>query len=180
MQLYVIKTFGSYIQNGDRKEPIEWLILETDGKTALLISKYPIDCGLDGVPYNEENTSVTWEECTLRKWLNEDFYNTAFSKEEQSRIITSTVTTAENPEYDTNPGNDTQDKIFLLSIAETEMYFESDGARICANTWWWLRSPGADQNHAALVCDDGSVNYYGYYVNDDYYGCVRPALWIKL
>lgn len=68
--------FGEYEQdNKSDKEPIEWNVLDIQDNKALIISKY----GLDAKKYNEEYQSVTWENCTLRKWLNEDFYNEAFS-----------------------------------------------------------------------------------------------------
>lgn len=106
------------------------------------------------------------------------------------------VSADENPEYSTNPGNITTDKVFLLSIAEVEKYFSSDSARQCkpteyavangayassdnGNCWWWLRSLGPYQNRTASVYDDGSVYYRGYIVYYDG-GCVRPALWINL
>ena len=96
----------------------------------MLISKY----GLDAKPYNEKITGITWESCTLRKWLNNDFLNAAFSAEERAIISKTRVTADENPEYDTSPGNDTNDKIFLLSITEVNKYFSSDEARKCAPT----------------------------------------------
>ena len=99
-------------------------------------------------------------------------------------IPTVTVSAENNPDYSTNPGNATQDQVFLLSITEVNKYFSSDGARQCkrsngGNCWWWLRSPGCYQNCAANVNDNGFVRADGYYVGftDT---AVRPALWIDL
>ena len=159
--------FGAYEQDNNTsngKEDIEWLVLAKNGKKTLVISKYALDCQ----PYNTALTSVTWETCSLRKWLNGTFLNAAFSNEQQNSIVSSTVTADENPdenpEYRTSPGNNTTDKVFLLSIPEVNKYFSSDAARKCAPTdhaiaqgafsfygykadgraagWWWLRSPG--------------------------------------
>ena len=77
-------------------------------------------------PYNEEWTDVTWETCTLRTWLNEDFYTTAFSKKERGYIAETLVKNEDNPEYGTVGGNDTRDKVFLLSIGEATTYFDPD------------------------------------------------------
>ena len=71
--------FGKYEQDGDDSngaEDIEWLVLKTepDQNRILVISRY----SLDVQPYNREFASVTWENCSLRKWLNRDFFNTAF------------------------------------------------------------------------------------------------------
>lgn len=85
--------FGSYWQedtNGDgvadqndEKMPIRWRILSRDGDDAYVIA----DQVLDAKPYNEERTDVTWETCSLRKWLNGEFYNNAFTAEEQGAVI---------------------------------------------------------------------------------------------
>ena len=184
--------FGSYEQDNDTtngKEDIEWLVLAKENGKALLISRYGLDCQ----PYNTEYTSVTWETCTLRTWLNDTFLNDAFSADEQSKIPYSTVTADGNPKFDTDPGNDTTDKIFLLSITEAERYFSSDEARKCQPTkyakgqgvwtndngccWWWLRSPGNYSYSAAIVLHGGSDSSNGNFVH---VVAVRPALWINL
>ena len=186
--------FGAYEQDNNTsngKEDVEWLVLEIkDGKT-LVISQYALDCK----QYNTSFTDVTWETCTLRKWLNNDFINAAFSADEKAMIPTITVSADKNPEYSTNPGNATQDRVFLLSITEANKYFSSDSARQCKPTdyavangawesnsgicWWWLRSPGYSQGRAANVYSGGDGYGDGDWVNDDGYA-VRPALWIDL
>ena len=195
--------FGMYEQDNNEAngwEEITWQVLfAVEGNRALIISEKALDCQ----SYNSSQTNVTWETCSLRKWLNETFINSAFGPsgtEYQKHIQTTTVLADKNPYYSTNAGNATFDKIFLLSITEVEKYFSSDEARKCAPTayakangawtsssytkgdeftcWWWLRSPGENQYRAAYVNGDGAL-YSGCYVNNDY-GCVRPALWISL
>ena len=191
-----IVLFGSYEQDNDTadgKEGIEWIVLDVQEGKALLISRYALDCQ----QYNSTKTDITWEECTLRSWLNETFLNEAFSTEEQEWILTSEVRAEKNPDYSTNPGNDTMDKVFLLSVNEANQYFTSDSARVCRPTayaeaqgrcyvnsddgtsWWWLRSPGREANCAAAVYSDGSVDNYGNGVRS-VVNAVRPALWINL
>ena len=187
--------FGAYEQDNNTsngKEDIKWLVLEVKDGKALVISKYALDCK----QYNTSGTDVTWETSTLRKWLNNDFINKAFSADEKAMIPTVTVSADKNPVYDTNPGNATQDQVFLLSITEANQYFSSDSARQCeptdyavangvyvnsysVNCWWWLRSPGYYQFSAAYVYYDGDVDEYGDLVSDVYFA-VRPALWIDL
>ena len=187
--------FGAYEQDNDAsngKEDIEWLVLDVKDGKALLISKYALDCK----QYNTSRADVTWETCALRKWLNNDFSNTAFSTAEKALISTVTVSTDKNPEYSTNPGNATQDQVFLLSITEANKYFSSDSARQCkptdyavangayanANTdngIWWLRSPGSDQICAAIVSNGGGIAEDGFDAWLDAFA-VRPALWIDL
>ena len=187
--------FGSYEQDNNKsngQEDIEWLVLAKEGTKILVISKETLDCK----PYNTSYTEVTWETCTLRKWLNNDFINAAFSSDERTMIPTVTVSADKNPDYSTNPGNATQDQVFLLSITEVNKYFSSDSARQCeptdfavangvyvnssnGNCWWWLRSPGYYQDNGARVDFFGNVYEYGHYVNKDG-NAVRPALWIDL
>ncbi len=81
----------------------------TDG--LLLVSEFV----LDRQPYNSTETDVTWETCSLRKWLNNDFLNAAFNETEKTLIKTTVVKNLNNSEYGTNGGNDTKDKVFLLS-----------------------------------------------------------------
>lgn len=190
-------TFGHYEQDNNTAngtEPIEWLVLVVDGDKALLISRYALDCQ----PYNETYTRVTWETCTLRTWLNKDFLNAAFTKSEQTGILTTTVTADKNPYFSTKPGQATQDKVFLLSVVEAEKYFTSDFARQCKVTeyavarnayvtnegycWWCLRSPGGNLGDVAFVNTRGSLG--GTFGNvevvhsDD--NAVRPAVWVNL
>lgn len=187
--------FGAYEQDADAsegKKAIEWLVLAKEGNRALVISKY----ALDVQPYNTKKADVTWETCTLRKWLNGEFLNSAFTAEEQAKILDTNVPADKNPIYDTNSGNATTDKVFLLSINEVKKYFSSDSARQCKatdyavancayvysdsdNCFWWLRSPGDIQFSAADVLIAGSVNYRGDSVRSGG-DCVRPTLWINL
>ena len=76
--------FGNYFINDDKnKEPIEWRVLEVSNNKALLVTKDAID----GKPYNTEWEDITWEQCSLRQWLNNEFINQAFSKKEGSIIF---------------------------------------------------------------------------------------------
>ncbi len=192
-------TFGVYPQtsSGTDKTPIEWLVLESDGETALLISRYGLDCQ----PYNTEYVNTTWEMCTLRSWLNNEFYNRAFSEDEKQSILKSDVSADRNPSYSTNPGNATKDNVFLLSIVEANKYFASNEARMCAATdyaiqqgayadsyytvdgrgacWWWLRSLGDSSNYAAYVYGVGSIGNHGNRVNGSS-SAVRPCVRVRL
>lgn len=189
--------FGSYEQDGNTTngtEGIEWIILARTGDNALLLSKY----GLDVKEYHEEWEDITWEQSDIRSWLNGSFMDTAFTGEEQGAILKTAVDNSQaegNSEYDTIGGNNTEDRVFLLSYKEAfEDYFSSDEDRICMPTdyavqngawtnddtgacWWWLRSPGRSRCNATFVYSDGSPGYI--YVNLDN-NCVRPALWINL
>ncbi len=193
-------SFGHYEQDNDTsngREEIEWIVLAKDGNRTLVISKYALDCQ----PYIvEEYEGVTWETCTLRSWLNSDFYHAAFSAEEKKAIVQTNVT-PDKTVHCTNPGNSTEDSVFLLSKTEAEKYFSDNDARVCAPTayaiaqgaytnsyynyktasgeaacCWWMRSPGHSWIYPAYVDIGGSVVYGGYFYTE--YACVRPAMWI--
>ena len=153
-----------------------WQILDIDeaAQTALVIAAKEV-CQR---AYHGTWTAVTWETCDLRKWLNGDFLETEFSIKEQEAILETAVKNPDNKTYKTKGGNDTKDKIFLLSLDEVRKYFQNDIYR-ATGRWWWLRSPGTYQGSAADVYFDGTVSDNGHNVgNDD--GGIRPAFHINL
>ena len=201
-------TFGSYPQSdisGNKKDPIEWLVLEKNDNEMLLLSKYILDFKC----YNDEGKDVTWETCTLRKWLNDTFYNKAFSGKEKRRIMKSNVVNKDNSECGTSGGNDTNDYVYSLSIDECRQYFgnedenyynkrlatkgteyaknvDNHGGKLWvsdASEWYggnsdfWLRSSGDSQDYAADVRPDGRVSTYGYGVDGG--DGLRPLLKVK-
>lgn len=149
---------------------------------------------LECIEFNTEFDCVTWDNCTLRTWLNEDFLNEAFSITEQTMMPTVPVSVNENPLFGGDPGKETQDKVFLLSATEAGIYFTSAWARRCKPTieaeaqgactdsdgfvQWWLRTPGNGFD-ALIVETDGDIIYHGELVNSDD-TVVRPAMWIDL
>lgn len=188
--------FGKYEQDEDSvngKEDIEWMVLDVQDGKALVISQYGIICHA----YNDQNRPVTWETCTLRSWLNTTFISEAFSDTEKNSIVTTNVVAEDNVEKGIDGGNDTEDKIFLLSASEVEKYFsESESSRQSTTTAyarrqgasyknydgysaWLLRVPGEDSSHVSYVSGSGTVSYYGEWV-DSHNIPVRPAMWIEL
>ena len=196
--------FGNYYQsNSSTKEPIKWRVLSVNGNDAFLLA----DQTLDAKPYNEKFTDVTWATCTLRAWLNGTFLNTAFTSAEQAAIRNTTVVNEDNPYYGTEGGENTTDKVYLLSIAEASntaygfngefdtssntreakntAYAKECGASTATsaeyegNGWWWLRSPGYNSDFASDVDSIGCGVDYGHSVYDDNYA-VRPALHLNL
>lgn len=200
--------FGHYEQDNNIEngmEEIEWIVLDVQDGKSLLLSKY----GLDAIPYNRVQQEMTWENSSLRKWLNNDFLYEAFTTRERAAILMTQVDNSSAQccnEWNTIGGNNTQDKIFLLSCAEANQYlnvtpndYENMESRASSTVfakakgfdtgsthetefgdyaeWWWLRSPGVYQDCAACVIDDGSL----YDLNiDNPSGCVRPAFWLNL
>lgn len=183
--------FGEYEQdkNGDFKSPIEWKILKKEKDRILMVSKY----ALDAKPYNTTAANVTWEDCSLRKWLNGTFFESAFSQNEQDLIK---LTSNES----------SQDKVFLLSRTEAQIYFKTDEERQVINTkyavekcddkyyaakccFWWLRSQTDESswsgNAADIVAGSGSLVEYKSVAPcmsrvDDSNTSVRPAIWVDI
>jgi hypothetical protein len=113
----------------------------------------------------------------MRKWLNNDVFNTYFTSAEKARILPCNLPNENNPENGTPGGVSTTDKIFLLSIREANHLFPNDQSR-ANGSWWWLRSPGDYPNKAAVVSENGVVSSTGFLVAHSH--AVRPALWIKI
>ena len=202
-QPWKIVQFGHYPQTKENNDDrlIEWQVLDRDGRNALLISRY----GLDKLPYNETLANVTWEQCTLRAWLNSTFINRTFTDEEQAAILVTDVDNGTGQGYEgwsVEGSNNTLDKIFLLSYAEAYQYFGvtyENGSNIKARvapydfvSWstqkteegigaiaWWLRSPGEAQIYALYVGADGHVGSEDV-AGDGGFNAVRPALWVNI
>ena len=171
-------------------EPIKWRVLQSENQEAFLLS----DVILDRRPYNESYEDITWEESSLRAWLNKKFINRAFSDEEKENINITEIVNQDNPEYGTEGGNNTADKIFLLSLSEVsgkkdgkKYGFLNDETRTCETNsfsegvlagYWWLRSPGYDSSSAAEVDSLSKVDGGGGSVDSD--DAVRPALHLNL
>ncbi|HOU09310.1 MAG TPA: DUF6273 domain-containing protein [Clostridiales bacterium] len=166
-------------------EPVQWRVLSNINGDLFLVSTKI----LDAQPYYAKYDKSTWETSTMRAWLNGSFYKTAFSLLESRRILTSTVVNEDNPFYGTEGGNDTKDRVFLLSFRDVMKITaltdsglaSSDDARAAAVTdyakcmgvraesaagafygcgEWWLRSPGRDNTRAGYV----------YYIGIDMFG----------
>ena len=201
--------FGQYWQedtNGDgvcdtndAKQPITWQILSVDSSgNALLLS----DKILEKRPYNETDTSVTWETCALRTWLNGtasgEFLRDAFTAKQRALIKNDTVINNDHPDTANggSGGNDTIDRIFVLSLDEilNDSYgFTDKDKRIASSTGfskrqyfgdtYWLRTPGwaVWDNCLTLAVDsDGAIGVEGYWNCNIKTIGVRPALRVKL
>ena len=193
--------FGHYPKERFGKdELLLWRVLNVDYEKgrALLITENLIDCR----EYHAEWRSVTWADCDLRKWLNGEFIDKAFDKEDLGKIAEMSIQNPDNTEYGTKGGRETRDRVFVLSIDEVETYFRDNIDRRAAVTsyadsrggysynkyttldgqpagWWWLRSPGIFDNNASIVNADGGVYLSGRFVDGNHVS-VRPALWLNL
>ena len=182
---------GAVIKFGNYHGATDWRVLAVEGNKALVISQ---QC-LDRQPYSKDTLDTTWEKSYIRSWLNSDFINDAFSKDEQEKILESDVPADRIPTHASLPGNPTKDKVFLLSYPEAEKYLPTEYLRRCKPTayavekgtvmdgyessWWWLRSPGLFQNYGGRVYFGGKMGVEFSAPACNYSG-VRPAMWINI
>lgn len=168
-----VVSFGGY----------HWRILDIQGNTALIMTEDIIE----QQPYHNRAGGVTWADCSLRKYLNGEFYH-KFTTSEQSRIIPVLNQNQDNQWYGSGGGEDTTDYIFLLSIEEAVCKYFGDSSKNLENRsakqrywfqkkddnnvkrrstydgniwWWWLRSPGRDNKRAVYIHGDGNIGIQG-------------------
>ena len=169
--------FGSYWQedtNGDgvadkkdEKTPIRWQVLESTEYDAFIIA----DRVIDSMPYNsatEDDGACTWETSSIRAWLNDEFLDNAFTKEEQAIIKKTTVKDNGNSSYSSDGGNDTRDKIYLIShkeILDTKYGFDKrfnfrDKVKVAKATDYALNKDGLQYSYYTYTLEPGKMNTY--------------------
>ncbi len=201
--------FGSYWQNDtngdgvankeDEKEPIKWRVLSVDEDgEALLLADRNLDAGMFHNIYDD----VTWENSDIRSWLNGSFASYAFTDTELAQISESQIINEANTTYNTSSGNDTTDKVFLLSekeVNDSSLGFVENADRIALNTQyvsdggeigaeemyaasspeiWWLRTSGINNESVMTIGTTGNVDSFGWDVYEEV--AVRPAIRLNL
>lgn len=183
-------------------QPIVWNVLSTSEGSSLL---FPTK-GLDSLPYNDTLKNVHWSDSSLRGWLNGDFLASAF-KEEANRIQETKVKNNNNFYFNTSCGQETTDKVFLLSEEEVfcsalassygfacsdaiydearqikpSRYALARGAwasKEDGNGFWMLRTNGYNSSNAVYVGNVGDIYNRGIPVTTKD-AIVMPALWVK-
>ena len=168
---------GAVVSMGKWKnKKIEWMVLEVSGNSALLLSQKSVAYR----PFMKENIeSAEWEKSDVRQWLNNDFFESAFTAKEQKSILTTIVKSNQKDGIQgySLGGEDTRDRLFLLSEEEVNHYFATKEAKKagCMDEsfakdyirthrqdkyyyGWWLRTPGIR---------DEPVDYYAYKINEN-------------
>ena len=190
--------FGYYRQGMFGEDfPLEWVVLERKGNGAKLLSVK----GIEILPFNNIDEKTNWSDCTLRSWLNEEFYNYAFSDAEAKSVILMDVIAAKHPKYSTNQGKNTKDKVFILDYQEADSlkslkradsfmsfkyaflsewaydkcdYFKSSNLDIKNWALYWLRNMASSSKRALVMGEYTS----GKNVTDVY--AIRPVIWVNL
>lgn len=186
-------TFGNFYQDTDGKKmtPVKWIVLdEQNGYSLLMTDQIIASKGW----MEKENKGSTWAETDLRRWLDQDFYNAAFSDEEKSHMALFDAVQPQNPRYKTPAGKATVDPVSLLSYQELIRYMPTDGERKTKPTdyaieegcyqnpdgdaAWWLRSPGPEANIPEHLASGGNLGARTHYIDDSTIG-VRPVIWVE-
>jgi hypothetical protein len=162
-----------------------WCVLDIQGRNALIITENMIEQR----SYHDAYKDITWADCAMRKYLNSEFYD-RFSPEEKAKIIPVINKNPDNPWYGTKGGEDTKDRIFLLSLEEVAFKYFGDSSSLLFKPrlnqrywferkdvnnpkrvarledeggicWWWLRSPGRVNIKAVYIHGDGNIGIQG-------------------
>ena len=182
-------TFGMFpVDESMDMKPLSWKVLKIDGNKALMITNCSI-MALDSMLTQKR----TWEESKARELLNGAFLAGAFSDDERKIIVESKLKNHDSKKWKTPGGNDTMDKVFLLSMEEIEEVFKKKEDRISELTayakqqvfvkrdgvsFWDTRTPGKNGwGPAAISNFDGDVDTEGNHVG---YDGVRPAVWVTI
>lgn len=186
---------GSYEQDNvldNGKEPLEWIVLEVQEGKAWLMTKYCIDQAI----FYPKRVSRYWGNSDLRVWMNGDFIAETFTPAEQEVILT-TVVKNSNPNGVKGAGEDTEDKIYLLSkeevlyfmpemadrVAYPTEYAKTKGITLSDETGscrWWTRTPGARPMDICGMRLDGRISSYGMQDVDWPTNTIRPVMWVRV
>ena len=190
--------FGVYEQDNNvnnGKEKIKWKVLDVkDGKIFMIT-----DVCIERRIFHSIEGQGTWENSDIRKWLNKEFMDIAFTQDEKAAIVQTTVKNSKSSDFEYAPMNDTTDEIFLLDEREVYRYFDdnmdSNGIypdrkagyteiiRKDLNKWdtyefdyisWWLRTLGKSEGEIL----DNSM--FGGSDADIWRKGIRPAMWLLI
>lgn len=127
---YNVIEFGKYDMEIGYSGPVEWLVVDRNNESYLLVSRYILDCK----NYNNSDKEVTWDNATLNEWLNNYFLNGAFSSDEIAYM-----------NYLGDFAIDGKGKVSLLNIAACDKYFgredvEKRNYKLSAKATTWAKS----------------------------------------
>lgn len=194
--------FGRYFFENEKDiQPIEWMVLDNQNDELLLLSNFCLDVIHyfdQTIPYDYTGT-ISWENSHLRDWLNDKFYNQAFTKKEKKRIVETVIVTDESLDPALH-----RNKLFILSQSQIEEflpdrekrcglptpYARKQGAGAGIDTqekavWWWTTPVTgcslSGQLYPAIVSYDGQVLYHSRLIASpgSIHATVRPAIKIK-
>jgi hypothetical protein len=160
-----------------------WKVLDIHSNRVLLIT----DQIIEQRDYHSKKEPITWENSEIRHYLNNEFFE-RFSLSDRQKILSTNNKNSNNPWYGSQGGNETVDKVFLLSLDEVVRSYFGDSSRLLdnpkpnqrywfdrknennvkrmasfmeSNWWWWTRTPGKNNKVAVYVHGDGNIGIQG-------------------
>ena len=160
---------------------ITWKILDNRNGKLLLLCTH----GIANKPFSNTSSGnskkVSWNNCSLRKWLNVDFIANYFVGQEKWLIPSKDKNNFQTPVEN----EENTDKVFLLSAKEAKTFLKDVDYHVklhpkCSSVgseFWWLRSSGKFDNFIQGVLEkNNSIDEIGNLVYKP--NIVRPAIWI--
>ena len=178
-------------ETGLEDVPIEWIVLNETHEHLFVVSKQSI------VSQMFDETTASWKDSSIRKWLNKEFLRKAFNEYERPSILEKNIVTSNDLESVYGGFSqmrnyvETLDKVFLLSVDEVEQYFKTQESRVAERSQyaidtleddrkyvncWWLRNEAYFNWAPLLIQGDGT--YYGLAGAQNLEG-IRPAMYIN-
>lgn len=161
-------SFGNY-----KDRALVWTVLCTDGPRCLLLADAPVEY----MYFHQERDNTPWSTCALRRWLNKQFLEEAFSLQERMNILLMPHQNNTDPRWHDENGPDTRDKAFVFNLKELDEYLPRLEDRAIGE-WWWLRGHGCSNLNQQVVYKDGTIYENGVSSNAPDLG-VRPAMWVR-
>ncbi len=170
--------FGNYEQDNDiqtKEEPILWRVVNKTDNQLVLVS----DQSLDMKPFHNDTEDVSWEDCSLRAWLN-GYNNNPWKDSFLERAFPDNARSFLQPD-------DRGDYVSILSVEEINEYI-TGARRVAINTeyvrnkgsidyngysMWWTRTM-AETSDKRMLCA-GAVDYVGRSADNERYA-VRPVI----
>ncbi|MCL2254453.1 MAG: DUF6273 domain-containing protein [Lachnospiraceae bacterium] len=135
-----IVRFGTY----------SWIVLNKDEEEGTFFLFACRLLAINPMKYHKTLEGVTWETSDIREYLNNAFFS-KFCSEDKEKIIETNVSNRETPWFTTNGGNDTVDKIFLLSLDEIAAYM-GDSGQLSKKSW--PHDTPVDKTKPCLITDE--------------------------
>ncbi len=177
-------SIGDVVKFGDYNgKPINWFVAEKEEGLYLLVSNSVID----QKPYNKEGGSTDssselyyaneWSQCSLREWLNGEFYDSAFSDTAKEYIVKCKLKNDVTEAYNKSGGMDTTDKVFILSYSECNKFLYPKDLLNIDGDEYWLRNPSGTNVLSARTCN-GRISDTNLSEKVETSSGVRPAIWV--
>lgn len=149
-----------------KQVPLEWKILEINGSQAVAIAVYLLSGqGSSAIPFDKSfdkvvNEQLTWENSSVREWLNNEFYNNAFSESEKAAILTTPLENKGLKDYGDLSSPNTLDRVYFLSYEEVLKYMPNRSDRKC----YFYGDVGMDSDHGFCTRTVTVASYGGNYI----------------